>query len=57
MRNSGRGREPFEDQVSLDVGDVIQALESDLMTRGIAVNLFKVTNRLGMQSDAAKQKS
>ena len=44
MRNSGRGREPFEDQVSSDVSDVIQAPESDLVTRGIAADLFKVTN-------------
>ena len=44
MRNSGRGREPFEDQVSLDISDVIQAPESDLMTRGVAEDLVKVTN-------------
>ena len=56
MRNSGRGRESFEDQVSSDIGDVIQAPESDLMTRGISVDLFEVTNRIGTQSEAAEHK-
>ena len=54
MRSSGRGRESFEDQVSTNISDVIQALESDLMTRGVAINLFEVTNRIGPQSEAAK---
>jgi hypothetical protein len=44
MRNSGRRHEPFEDQVSSDISDIIQAPESDLMTRGVAVDLLKVTN-------------
>ena len=56
MRNSGRSREPFEDQVSSDIGDVIQAPESDLMSRGVDIDLFKVTNRIGVQSEAAKHK-
>ena len=56
MRNSGRGREPFEDQVSSDISDVIQAPESDLMTRGVAVDLLKVTNSIGMQSKATEYK-
>ena len=55
QRNNGRSREPFEDQVSSDVGDVIQAPESDLMTRGLAVDLFKVTNQ-GTQGEAAEHK-
>ena len=54
MRSSGRGRESFEDQVSTNISDVIQALESDLMTRGVAINLFEVTNRIGPQSEAAE---
>ena len=55
-RNNGRGCEPFEDQVSSDIGDVIQAPESDLMTRGVAVNLFKVTSLIGTQNESAKHK-
>ena len=56
MGNSGRGHEPFEDQVSLDINDVVQASEPDLMTRGVAVDLFKVINQIGMHSEAAEQK-
>ena len=42
-----RGREPLEDQVSSDMGDVVQASKPDLVTRGIAVDLFKVISRVG----------
>ena len=41
MTGSGcRGLESVEDQVSVDVRDVVQASESDLMARGVAVDLL-----------------
>ena len=36
------GLESVEDQVSTDVGSVIQASKSDLMARGVAIDLFQV---------------
>jgi hypothetical protein len=56
MRSGSRGRKPFEDQVSSDISDVVQAPKSDLMTRGVAVDLFKVANPIGTQSEAAEHK-
>ena len=49
----GRGFES-EDQVSTDVRDVVQASESDLMARGVAINLLQVAERVGPQYEAAK---
>ena len=40
MGSSCRGLESVEDQVSTDVRDVIQASKSDLMARGVAVDLL-----------------
>ena len=34
----------FEDQVSSDISNVVQTSKPDLMTRGVAVDLFKVAN-------------
>ena len=36
-----RGLESVEDQVSADVHDIVQAPKSDLMARGVAVDLLK----------------
>mgnify|MGYP005845243969 CR=1 FL=1 len=41
-----RGLESVEDQVSMDVRDVIQASESDLMARGVAIDLLQMANRV-----------
>ena len=35
-----RGLESVEDQVSADVRDIVQASKSDLMARGIAIDLL-----------------
>ena len=51
-----RGLESVEDQVSADVRDVIQAPNSDLMTRGVAVDLLQVAKRVGPQYEAAEHK-
>ena len=37
-----RGIESGEDQVSADVRDVVQAPESDLMARGVALDLLQM---------------
>ena len=49
------GRESFEDQVSADVGDIIQISETDLTTRGKAIDLFKVAIRIGTQREATER--
>ena len=43
-----------EDQVSADVGRVVQASKSDLMARGVAFDLLKVAKRIGPQCEAAE---
>ena len=37
-----RGLESIEDQVSTDVRDVVQASESDLMARGVTIDLLQM---------------
>ena len=46
--------EPVEDQVSADVGRVVQTSKSDLMARGVAFNLLQMAKRIGPQCKAAK---
>ena len=48
------GLESVEDQVSADVGSVIQASEPDLMARGIAIDLLQMAKRVGPQCEAAE---
>ena len=48
--------ESVEDQISTDVCDVIQAPESDLMARGIAVDLLQMAKRVGPQCKAAEDR-
>ena len=49
-----RGLESVEDQVSTDVRNVVQASESDLMARGIAVDLLQMAKRVGPQYEAVE---
>ena len=49
-----RGLESIEDQVSTDICDVVQVSESDLMARGIAIDLLQMAKRVGPQCDAAE---
>ena len=51
-----RGLESVEDQVSTDVRNVVQASESDLMARGVAVDLLQMAKRVGPQCEAAEHK-
>ena len=48
------GLKSVEDLVSTDVRYVVQASESDLMARVVAINLLQVAERVGPQYEAAK---
>ena len=39
--------ESVEDQVSVDVRDVVQASKSDLMARGVPIDLLQMAKRVG----------
>ena len=43
-----------EDQVSEDVGRVVQTSKSDLMARGVAFNLLQMAKRISPQCKAAE---
>ena len=54
---AGRGRhglESVEDQVSADIGNIVQASKPDLMARGVAFDLLKVAKRIGPRCEAAE---
>ena len=51
------GLESVEDQVSMDVGSVIQASKPDLMARGVAIDLVQMAKRVGPQYEAAEHKN
>ena len=46
--------ESVEDQVSVDIGRVVQASKPDLMARGVAFNLLQMAKRIGPQCKAAE---
>ena len=46
--------ESVEDQVSEDVGRVVQTCKSDLMARGVAVDLLQMAKQVGPQCEAAE---
>ena len=46
----------IEDQVSMDIRDVVQASKSDLVARGIAIDLLQMAKRVGPQCEAAEHK-
>ena len=49
-----RGLESIEDQVSTDIRDVVQASKSDLMARGVAIDLLQMAKRVGPQCEATE---
>ena len=54
VTRSGRSDlESGEDQISTDVRNVIQTPKSDLMARGVAIDLLQVAKRVGPQREAA----
>ena len=46
--------ESVKDQVSAEVGRVAQTSKSDLMARGVALDLLQMAKRIGLQCKAAK---
>ena len=54
IRRSWRRPESVEDQVSADVGRVVQVSKSDLMARGVALDLLQMAKRIGPQYEAAE---
>ena len=55
VTGSGRhGLESGEDQISTDVRDVIQAPKSDLVARGVAIDLLQVAKRVGPRCEATE---
>ena len=49
-----QGLESVEDQVSADIGRVVQVSEPDLMARGVAVDLLQTAKRIGPQCEATE---
>ena len=43
-----------EDQISMDVRNIIQAPKSDLMARGVAIDLLQTAKQVGPQYEAAE---
>ena len=54
MRRARLWLESVEDQVSADVGSVVQTSKSDLMTRGVAFSLLQTAKRISPQCKAAE---
>ena len=52
-----RGLKSVEDRVSTDVRDIVQASESDLIARGVAVDLLQMAKRVGPQYEAAEHEN
>ena len=46
--------ESIKDQVSADISDVVQASKSNLMARGIAVDLLYMAKQVGPRCEAAE---
>ena len=54
VRRSWCRPESVEDQVSADIGHVVQVSKPDLMARGIAVDLLQMVERIGPQCETAE---
>ena len=54
VRRVRHGLESVEDQVSADVGSIVQASKPDLMARGVTLDLLQMAKRIGPQCEAAK---
>ena len=49
-----RRPESIKDQVSTDIGCVVQVSKPDLMARGVAVDLLQMAKRIGPQCEATE---
>ena len=56
-RSDRRGLESSEDQISKDVRDVVQAPKSDMMARGVAIDLLQMAKQVGPQCEAAEHEN
>ena len=56
VQRTCHGFESVKDQVFADVGSVVQASKSDLVARGVAVDLLQMAKRVGPQYEAAEYK-
>ena len=54
VRHSWHRPESVEDQVSADIGRVVQVSEPDLMDRGVALDLLQMAKQVGPQCKAAE---
>ena len=54
VRHSWHRPESVEDQVSADIGHVVQVSELDLMSGGVAVDLLQMAKRIGPQWEVAE---
>ena len=54
VRRTCHGLESVEDQVSADVGGIVQVSKPDLMARGVALDLLQMAKRVGSQYEAAE---
>ena len=54
LRRAWLWLESVEDQVSADVGRVVQTSKSDLTARGVAFNLLQMAKRISPQCKAAE---
>ena len=54
VRRTRQGLESVEGKVSVDVGCVVQVSKSDLMARGVALDLLQMAKRIGLQCEAAE---
>ena len=48
------GSQPIEDRVSTGIRGLVQASKSDLVARGVAIDLLQMAKRVGPQCEAAE---
>ena len=53
-RSDRRGIESGEDQISMDVRNVVPTPKSDLMARGVAIDLLQMAKQVGPQCEAVE---
>ena len=56
VRRTCYGLESVEDQISADVGGVVQASKPDLMARGVAFDLLQMAERVGRSTKPPNKK-
>ena len=54
VRRTRHGLKSVKDQVSADVGSIVQVSKPDLMARGVALDLLEMAKRIDPQCEAAE---